>query len=306
MDIDRGYGKIRHSSVSHIIDEVVSAVRRNPHISSVAFHDDCFISLPEDVLREFSVAWKQSVGLPFIVHGMTPAHVRSEKIKILRTGGLNRVRMGIQSGSDRILKFYGRPNRPGLVKEATQILGAFAKEMIPPAYDIILDNPIETKEDIEATIRLIQEMPRPFTLNIFALRNIPNTELGRQLAEVDFDIEGIEDGYTSVRPTFANTLLYLVAFTRLPAPLFEWLLRFAKPHRESARTFAPLLTLFRVLFFVRRAVQHIRFLDFSVVFGRLGYLLWYLRIVGRKRNLALRKSSTSDTPQGVTDGVNLR
>ncbi|HAQ32823.1 MAG TPA: hypothetical protein DCP05_01820 [Rhodospirillaceae bacterium] len=285
MDIDRGYGKIRHSSVSHIIDEVVSAVSRNPHISFVAFHDDCFISLPEEVLREFSAAWQQSVGLPFIIHGLTPAHVRHEKIKILRTAGLTRVRMGIQSGSDRILKFYGRPNRPGLVKEAIQIVGAFAKEMIPPAYDIILDNPIETKEDVEATIRLVQEMPRPFTLNIFALRNIPNTELGRQLDELDFEIEGIEQGYTSVRPTFANMLLYLVAFARLPGPLFEWLLGFVKPYRESTQTFSPLLTLFMVLFFVRRAAQHFLFLDFSVVFGRLGYLLWKFRIVGRKRCL---------------------
>jgi hypothetical protein len=164
--------------------------------------------------------------------------------------------------------------------------------MVPPAYDIILDNPIETKEDIEATLRLIQEMPRPFTLNIFALRNIPNTELGRQLAELDFEIEGIEEGYTSIRPTFANTLLYLVAFTRLPGPLFGWLLGFAKPYRESAHTFGPLLTLFMVLFFVRRAAQHFRFLDFSVVFGRLGYLLWRFRIVGRKRNPALRKGHT--------------
>ena len=47
-------------------------------------------------------------------------------------------------------------------------------------------------EDIEATLRLIYDMPRPFALNIFSLRYIPNTELGRQLASLDIEVEGID------------------------------------------------------------------------------------------------------------------
>ena len=54
---------------------------------------------------------KSEVGLSFAIHGVTPADIRKNKIEILLNGGLNRVRMGVQSGSDKILKFYKRPNR---------------------------------------------------------------------------------------------------------------------------------------------------------------------------------------------------
>ncbi len=284
LAIDKEYGRLRHAPVSHIVDEVKTVIRRFPHVSFVAFHDDCLIGLPEDVLRDFSSAWKERVGVPFTVHGLTPAHVSREKLAILLEGGLNRVRLGVQSGSDRILKFYRRPNRPGLVKEATDAVGHFAKQMLPPAYDIILDNPIETKEDVEATLRLIQNLPRPFTLNVYSLRYIPNTELGRQLAELSYDVEGIDHNYLKVMPTFANAFLYLVAFVRLPKPLFEGLLRYVKPYQESAQVFGPLVIFFRALFLAKRAAYHIRRLDFSVAFGRVGYLLWRLGLVGRKRS----------------------
>ena len=140
-----------------------------PHISSIAFHDDCFIGLPPETLQEFSDKMKSEVGLSFAIHGVTPADIRKNKIEILLGGGLNRVRMGVQSGSDKILKFYKRPNRAGFVKQAIDTLGEFADRMMPPTYDIIFDNPIETVEDIQATLRLIYDMPRPFALNIFSL-----------------------------------------------------------------------------------------------------------------------------------------
>ncbi|MDP6174368.1 MAG: radical SAM protein, partial [Rhodospirillales bacterium] len=254
LEMDRDYGRVRHASVDHLIEEVRRAVDRSAHISSVTFQDDCFISLPEDVLREFADKWRRRIGLPFSIQGLTPAHTRREKLAILMGGGLNRVRLGVQSGSDRILKFYKRPNRAGLVREAVEAVGSFAKQMVPPAYDIILDNPIETADDVKDTLRLIQDMPRPFTLNVFSLRHIPNTELGRQLARLEVELEGIDRNYSKVRPTYANALFYLVAFIRLPAPLFDFALRFAKPYRQSSQRFGFLVWMFRTLFFVRRAM----------------------------------------------------
>ena len=81
--------------------------------------------------------------------------------------------MGIQSGSDNILEFYKRPTKLIRIKAATKIFNKYKKFMLPPNYDIILENPVETTEDTRATVDMIYEMPRPFTLNIFALRIIP-------------------------------------------------------------------------------------------------------------------------------------
>jgi radical SAM superfamily enzyme YgiQ (UPF0313 family) len=217
------------------------------------------------VLREFAEKWREKVGLPFFCAGITPTHISSEKVEILLAGGLNRVRMGVQSGSDRVLKFYRRPNRPGLVKQATDILGVFANMMVPPNYDIIVDNPIETADDVQDTLRLINNLPRPFTLNIFSLRYIPNTQLGSQLNEMGLEIEGIERNYWSVMPTFANALLYLVATFHLPQFLFDWLAKRATPYygKQPSPLWGGVIILFRSMFYAKRAWYHIRNLDFS-------------------------------------------
>ncbi|MBF0166189.1 MAG: cobalamin-dependent protein [Alphaproteobacteria bacterium] len=291
IEIDADYARIRHSSPEHIIAEVESILTRFAHIKFVVFHDDCLISLPEAVLKEFSERWRARIGLPFAVTGLTPVHIRDDKVKALLAGGLNRVRMGIQSGSDAILKFYGRPNRPGLIRQATDILGQYAKLMMPPHYDMIFDNPIETKEDIAASLRLLNDMPRPYMINVFSLRYIPNTQLGRQLAEVSVDIEKIERDYTSVMSTFANALMYLVALVRLPAPLFDYLLRFARPYPESVHpAWQPVILLLRAALMAKRAYFHIRWGDYSIVFGKLGLLLQRLGLQSDVRSAPNRYS----------------
>ena len=63
--------------------------------------------------------------------------------------------------------------------------------MIPPDYDIILDNPVETREDVVDNLNLLYDLPRPFTLNVYSLRTIPNTELERQLKELNISISEI-------------------------------------------------------------------------------------------------------------------
>ena len=76
---------------------------------------------------------------------------------------MNRVRMGIQSGSEAILDFYKRPTPPDH-REATEVIGSFApKYHIPPAYDIIIDNPFETRQDLLDTLELLYRMRRPYT-----------------------------------------------------------------------------------------------------------------------------------------------
>jgi radical SAM superfamily enzyme YgiQ (UPF0313 family) len=273
LEIDKTFGKLRHSSVDHLIAEIKAAAEKFPHISSVSFHDDCFIGLPPETLQAFADRMKAEVGLPFTILGVTPADIRKEKIEILLGGGLNRVRMGVQSGSDRILKFYKRPNRAGFVQKAIGILGEFAGRMMPPSYDMIFDNPIETRDDVNATLRMIYDMPRPFALNIFSLRYIPNTELGRQLSSMDIDVEGIDKNYTTVKPTFANVLMYIVALARIPRPLFEYLLRFTRPVRESPHRYGLLVIFLRLLYLAKRAWFHLTWLDFSLVFGRFGWVL---------------------------------
>lgn len=274
IENDPQYRKIRHSPVQYIIDEIKAAVEAHPYISTVVFHDDSFLALPTQVLAEFAREYPRQVGIPFCVQGVIPNYVKDAKLQLMLHAGLNRVRMGIQNGSERILKFYDRPTPPPRVEQAARTLSQYRRYMIPPAYDIILDNPVESREDVVENLEFLHRLARPFTLNIYSLRSIPNTELEKQLQTLKVSLDEISANYTHNAPTLANCLVYMEATGRVPSWLFRFMLRFARPlMAEQVRV--PLLnTVCRVAYLVRRGFDHLRHMDFSVMTGRVGYALW--------------------------------
>ena len=84
------------------------------------------------VLEQLCKLYKEEVKIPFAIYGVIPTYVREDKIALLVDAGMNRIRMGIQSGSENILEFYKRPTKLHRIKEATKILNKFKKYMIPP------------------------------------------------------------------------------------------------------------------------------------------------------------------------------
>ncbi len=279
VDYDKNYRKIRHSSPEAIVNEIVAAKKQFPHISSVVFHDDSFMALPLRVLEEFAGLYKDRVGLPFAVFGVIPNYVREEKIDILVRAGMIRVRMGIQSGSPRILEFYDRATPLSRIMSACVTLQKFDKYMIPPSFDIIVDNPIETQSDVQATLDLLYEMPRPYTLNIFSLRAHPDTRLERQLADHGVTIADMQQNVLLSPPTIANMAILIVATVALPRKLYDMLRKRALPSSVKQPLYPYLQTFFRILFMTKRALYHLRYLDFAVFTGPLGYFLWKAGII---------------------------
>ena len=181
---DASYKKLRHPSARYIVDEIKAVQKRFPHVSQVTFHDDSFMAITYRELETFAEIWKEELGIPFAVYGVIPNYVKQDKFDLLTWAGMNRVRMGIQSGSEQILEFYKRPTPLDRILSAGEVIASFApKYHIPPAYDIITDNPVETRQDVVDTLELLYTMPRPYTLNIFALKVIPNTGLEQALKD---------------------------------------------------------------------------------------------------------------------------
>lgn len=280
IEYDNAYRNLRHSSPRTVIDEIKRAVSKHPHISTVAFHDDSFLALPYEVLQEFCELWKEEVRIPFAVFGVIPNYVRDDKIAVLLDAGLNRVRMGIQSGSQDMLDFYQRPTPLPRIHEATKILNKYHKYMIPPAYDIILENPVETPEDTRATLDLLYEMPRPFTLNIYALRIIPNTQLAKDIEAKGLDVPSIETSYHSAyQPTLGNVLVFVLPVWRMPQRIFRVLRNKVWPTLSEQPHYSLSLAICRTAYLFRRAFDHLRFMDFSVLPGKAGYLLWKVGVL---------------------------
>ncbi len=227
---DPKYKRLRHPSARYIVDEVKAVRERLPHVSQVSFHDDSFMAIPYAEIERFAELWRAEVGIPFAVYGVIPNYVKQDKFEILTWAGMNRVRMGIQSGSKRILDFYKRPAPPEKVLEAGNTIAAFApKYHIPPAYDIIMDNPVETREDVVDTLELLYKMARPYTLFIYSLKVIPNTQLETLMKERGIDLDEINSSYQSIPPRAAN--LVALHAGALPAAALD-----LQPHAQARQS----------------------------------------------------------------------
>ena len=296
IEYDNAYRRLRHSSPRTIIEEIKRTKSRHPYLSTVIFHDDSFLALRYEVLEEFCKLWKAEIKISFAIYGLIPTYVREDKIALLVDAGMNRVRMGIQSGSDNILEFYKRPTKLHRIKGATEILNKFRKYMIPPAYDIILENPIETPEDTRATVDLINEMPRPFTLNIYALRIIPNTQLAKDVEKRGFDILPIDADYQiGFHRTMGNILVFFLTVFKMPRWLYKYLRKKIYPVHTKQPHYPILFALVRTLYLIKRGIDHLRFMDFSILPGKPGYYLWKFKIISLFQRFMLKPYHLSKT-----------
>ncbi len=157
---------------------------------------------------------------------------------------------------------------------------AFApKYHIPPAYDIIVDNPVETRQDVVDTLELLYKMPRPYILFIYALRVIPNTELAKQIVERGVDLDDISANYAVIPARAANLLLHVLALWRPPRWLFDRLLGHVESSAVPQKMYPRLGTALRTFYLGKRLFDHLRIMDFSMIPGWSGYVAWRLGIV---------------------------
>ena len=298
---DPKYRRLRHPSARYIVEQVKDAKRRFPHLSQVSFHDDSFMAIRYAELEEFAELWRAEVGLPFAVYGVIPTYVKRDKFELLTWGGMNRIRMGIQSGSKAILDFYKRPTPPEKILAAGSVASSFApKYHIPPVYDIIMDNPIETREDVIATLELLYRLARPYTLLIYSLKVIPNTGLADAMEARGIDLDEIDDSYLIVPPRVANLLLYLLVLWRPPRWLWERLLSRVRASSEPQPLYPRLGWVLRALSLTKRVLGHLRVMDLSITPGKTSYRLWRVGVVGLWQRWFVRRPPRPDPPAPAT------
>jgi len=194
---------LRTHSVNYVIEEFKRLRAKFPSIKVFDIRDETITVRKLDWLREFSKRYREEIGIRFkcLAEPATMAfgEVSEEKIKLLVEAGCTDIIIGIQSGSDRLNKeVYNRFITAEQVFKCAQIINKY-KDKLTVMYDIISCNPYETNEDIIATIRLLQKIPKPYFLSVNNLIFFEGTPLYRK---------ALDDGLLKMYNDEANNLNY--------------------------------------------------------------------------------------------------
>ena len=193
-DLYRGKGSpVRLRSVDNVIAEIKTQRPLFPKLKRIDFIDEVF-SWDKRWVEQFVEVYKKDIALPF--HCMQhPIMTDPDVMRMLKDAGLERVEIGIQSGSERIRKeIFDRHVTDDQLIRTSKIM----KDLrITPFYDVIVDNPFETGEDKRRGLELLLKMSRPFYMHMFSLIYFPNTALTRRAIAAGLIDESQVEGPTT-------------------------------------------------------------------------------------------------------------
>ncbi len=173
-----GRTSIRLQSTDRVIDELVCTLKKLDFISFIGIGDDDFFVRSKGQIDAFARKYKEKVGLPFGV-AVSANTFSEDKMDMLVDAGLKAVQMGVQSGSERVLKeVYNRKIKASRTKSVLEKLNFYQNASgVDVLVDFIIDNPYESRDDIAQSYKLIAELPRSIKMNIFYLSFFPGTPI---------------------------------------------------------------------------------------------------------------------------------
>ena len=163
---------VRWHSPEYIIEEIKRVISDYTGVESICFQDDTF-ALKKSWLQEFVSLYKLQIGMPFICNLRIGA-VNENIVDLLAKAGCTEVRIGVEQGNEELRRMILRRNMDNreIIKTFEWIKKAGIKVF---AYNMV-GVPGETKETIEETIRLNQQI-EPDKLHVSMFRPYPGTAL---------------------------------------------------------------------------------------------------------------------------------
>jgi anaerobic magnesium-protoporphyrin IX monomethyl ester cyclase len=163
--------RVRRRSVDNVMAEILTLRPRFPNLRRVDFIDEVF-AWDRKWTARFTARYKQEVTLPFQC-SQHPNMVDRELLHMLKDAGLERVELGIQSGSERVRKqIYNRPVSDERIRTAAR---SFHELKVTPFLEFIINNPFEDEIEKAAGLELLLSLPRPYYLRLYSLIYFPNT-----------------------------------------------------------------------------------------------------------------------------------
>lgn len=172
--------KVRLRGVADVMQEIRYNFARHPHLKSVFFVDDTFTLQPqrmEDFCRELSLLRKERDFVWFCEGHVQTLWRRPELAEQMAQAGLAKIFIGVESGSDLVLRLYRKQTTAAMIEET---VGLLARAGVPQIVgNIILGGPRESdqtvRESQDLVFRLLEAHPGKFDCLGFFLVPFPGT-----------------------------------------------------------------------------------------------------------------------------------
>jgi hopanoid biosynthesis associated radical SAM protein HpnJ len=165
----------RPRSVESVVSEMTRAKEMFPEVREFFFDDDTFTADPGRAeaiargLKKLNLTWSCSAR----------ANVPEKTLKVMKEGGLRCIMVGIESGSEKILKNI----RKGITtQQARTFLKTCRKLKILTHATFMVGLPGESRETLRQSIRFAKELD-PDTIQVSIASPYPGTEFFQQAVE---------------------------------------------------------------------------------------------------------------------------
>ncbi len=216
--VNKGYASIRRHSIDYTLREIQAAARHY-EFYNVHFMDDSFLSMGENDFEEFIKRYPTEIGLPFNIVGFIPRLTRYHHVDQLIDAGMVYGRIGVQTGSRKMLNIYHRKQNNEEIIRVSEMFAKHKGRIVPMCVDVILDGYQETVDDTIQTARLISQIKRPFILNLSSLISYPGTKMAEHMKN-----DALGGSYFNYKNSVINNLIALIYLIKIPDNILFWLL----------------------------------------------------------------------------------
>ena len=175
-------GKIRLRSAGNIIDELKLIAKQG--YKEVFFRDETFTANKQRVLEVATAIRENDLDLTWICSSRIGS-IDEEMIRVMAQSGCHMIRVGVESGSQRILDNVKKGINLG---QTEQLMDLAHRHGVDVHAHMMLGMPGETRETVEETIRFIKRI-RPSIVTFGICTPYPGTKLFEEVALLHPDIE---------------------------------------------------------------------------------------------------------------------
>ena len=191
--------KVRYRSLENILEEI-KYVRERYGTRQFTFKDDSFTVNRKRVMDFCNKLMDAGIKINWDCNTRVDL-VDSELLMTMKKAGCNSIKVGIESGSERILKLMDKGITLERTKEAARL---FREAGIHWTAYFMMGIPTETKEDVQKTLELLYKI-KPSFASIGVYEPFPGTRL--------FEI-GVEHGLVNQEMSYEDF------FTRIPSDYY--------------------------------------------------------------------------------------